>query len=278
MGLLFNDQTGELELELESGVPLAGTASGSLLVTSGYNDQFTESSKCADSTSTMELIKLDSQAIQLASGVSSLYESKITGLVPRLPFDVGRDLILQVDLEIEPASPLRNVDVPRILPGGFMQLPLDEYIDEIELPTVAKLTVDNSRATRNPGATALFSLSIDGTGSYEISALGVNNEWSRFSPGPYKSDDAIKFAVDIPDDALSTDYADLVIKAVDQETGELLLSRIFVEVDDTDRHPDDAPLSGDVTWKSIRIVSHDSPPGQGLEAEVECLRGTRKHA
>jgi hypothetical protein len=35
--------------------------------------------------------------------------------------------------------------------GCDNQLPLDEYLDEIELPTIAKLVVDSPRATRHPG-------------------------------------------------------------------------------------------------------------------------------
>jgi hypothetical protein len=131
-----------------------------------------------------------------------------------------------------------------------MQLPRDEYLDEIELPAIAKLAVDGPRATRNPGSTALFTISIDGIGTYELYALGVNHEWSRYGSGPYESGMAIQFAVDVPADALSNNYADLVVKALDEETGELLLARIFVEVDDTDSHPNDAEQAVDVGVES----------------------------
>jgi hypothetical protein len=97
---------------------------------------------------------------------------------------------------------------------------------------------------------ALFTISIDGTGTYELSALGVNHEWSRYGSGPYESGMAIQFAVDVPADALSKNYADLVVKALDEETGELLLPRIFVEVDDTDSHPNDAEQAVDVGVES----------------------------
>ncbi len=262
LGLDFDlDRTGEISVPIGSQLAAPGTTLSGKLVHWGPSDE----SEGGDRTETVVADLVGTDAVDLAAGGEAL----LTGIIvpaaggDYVPYARGSALALLLVVTADrPGRVLAGTDVgPEIMPGGVMVLPLDEYEDRIlnRAAFAVGVTLSHEGAAErfvNPGATAVFNLTLEGRGEREeaflIDVVGQNQEWARFTtprtlslePGQTAR---VSVAVAAPTNALDGERADLILEATSASNSHhRALARLLATVDVDAQHPNDALLADDL--------------------------------
>ncbi len=144
-----------------------------------------------------------------------------------------------------------------LMPGGSLQLPLNEYEDRLTtlagFSQIVRLDADGPlERLFNPGATVLYNLSLTNEGPEEdaflIDFVGLNEEWGQLltprtiSLAP-DGKAAIQLAVTAPPTALDGERADIIAQAISaNDSNQRALLRLVATVDTDATHSDAASL------------------------------------
>ena len=191
-----------------------------------------------------------------------------------VPLQPGNNLVLRLSLfgATIPGFP-GNDAAPYIAPGGWMQLPLDEWHDDVDDALAA---VDGPSLTSlgpqerlvNPGEAVVFNVSVENPTNesvpFRLAVTGQNSAWAVLPEDsfvlPPESNATLSLIVRAPAEALEGERADLVLQAYPRDEPSLRgLIRLVVDVDTDADHVDEAPLAKELT------KSKDAPaPGTAL--------------
>ncbi len=170
----------------------------------------------------------------------------------------GDEMFMWLNLWLEgefigPALVGPNV-APSIMPGGQLELPLNEYRDPLDTfyDAVRSLAFDTDYLERpvNPAETVIFETRLRNSEqspqAVSLNITGVNSEWARivgsptFELGPGQ-ERKVAVAVTVPSGVSDGALADLVLQAVSQEdANKRALVDLVALVDEETDHPDQA--------------------------------------
>lgn len=238
---------GEFTAVMTSGLPFSGPLTGRLLARVAPGEQSEGRSPCRPDVDMVVLADLHATDISLpGDGATQDLQMEIEPALDVLPYLSGRLFVVEFLMPLDgPALPLTGIftDFPRFMPGASMELPLEEYHDPPPASSQSETHIVSdsaSRVYRNPGATAVFNFTFTApTGRFELAILGTKPEWARLEPSVVRGGDTFHLIVAVPEDDSDGSIADLIVKAVDQKSGEIALAHAVVEVDNDAEHPDD---------------------------------------
>lgn len=253
---------GQLSLEVGTTLPLlAATLSGTLYV--GTTDFFDED---------VTLATFQSEPVDIDPNGRHTYVVAVQpadNVLP-VPFEPGRNLFLDVSIEYQGApSPLIGLaqDTPYIAPGGFLQLPLREWHDDVDDALnavggpVLRSLGDQERLV-NPGEALVFQAAMTNPTDQDIpvgfEVTGSNLAWATLPTTrlvlPAGGNVTVSLIVRPDAAALDGDRADLILQVFPEEMPQLrALLRLVAEVDTDSDFPDEAPLATQLTKKESPV-------------------------
>lgn len=177
-----------------------------------------------------------------------------------VPYLKGSDLelLLNVTLDRPDNFYLGPGDAPKLLPGGWMDLPLVEYEDRVQQTFGAggllRLTADSAQQRlANPGSTAVYNITIHNDGpvedAFRLDVAGSHADWASIMTGDAVtvgagSKQRIVVAVQVPGDALDGERSDLILQAMSaSDANQRALLRLVTTVDIDATHRDDLGLA-----------------------------------
>lgn len=188
----------------------------------------------------------------------------------RVPFEPGRNLFLALELEYQavPSLLLGQADeTPYVAPGGFVQVPLNEWHDDVDDalnavggPVLRPLGPQERQV--NPGEALVFQAAMTNPTDQDIpvgfEVTGKNAQWATLPVQkmtlPAKGNVTVSLIVRPDAAALDGDRADLVLQVYPQEMPELrALLRLVAEVDTDSDLVDEAPLATELTKKESPV-------------------------
>lgn len=194
---------------------------------------------------------------------------------------LGLNLALQV-----PSATQSLVQPPRILPGAYMILPLEEYHDPVAEKFISLSALDfyaSSAVERmvNPGETALFNFTLENTGlvheTYLLEVTGAN-DWGRLLGATEVQVDAnderrVVVAVTVAEGAADATVADFVVKATSTRDVSLQGLVPFRAVVDTVFDQND---ESNLILETESELEEKSLPGFGIPLLILALLLTRR--
>lgn len=175
-----------------------------------------------------------------------------------LPYEQDAWLVLHLDIAVPALTPFCCLVEPdgKMVPGGWMELPLDEYHDDVDeyFATLSGLELFASGPQKrlvNPGETAVFNVSLQNlaetSGNFGLSLAG--SDWGRVLGSQQitvagGSTRQLAVAVDVPQGAADGEQADVTLHAVaagDDNVRSLI--RLLAEVDADEDHVDERALA-----------------------------------
>ena len=255
-----NGALGSGSLVLESGAPLQGDLGAKLLVAGGPKDAgFSDTAHCSRGEKVMAAA--DAVALDLPAMSEQDISLTFAANLQTLDYGMGRDLYLYVSVTTTQPTTHRAVDVPRLQPGGSLDLPLNEYYDAAPiLDTVgARLHTPEAAVARTPGGIAVFPVTATGfTDDIALVIVGTHTDWAVLSTTKIAKEGFVEVQIEVPSDALDGDRADLIVRGSDIE-GNTALLRLVLEVDTDEEWPSDSRIS---------FAGNVDSPGAGLVAIV----------
>lgn len=266
-----------------SAVPLQGTLTGSLVVAEPAEAGRGDFAVCTDQRLAFEVARVAPIAVTLGGG-DVVAEPEILALADRefQPFVEGRDLYLELRIELErPAGPTL-LDAPVLRPGASMRLPLQEYHDPVPaMPEggAPRLAVRGEmNVLRNPGAVAVATLDVTPLPgqALDVSIAGTRTGWASLFTGELRRGVAATalLAVEVPANATDGDIANLLVLATDRDRpDQVSFARFVVEVDVDGEHADDRAALD--RFEGAAAKSSPAPSllvAVGLVAAVAALR------
>lgn len=178
--------------------------------------------------------------------------------VPLVP---GSNLALVLTLSGLTSSTIEGPTNPYIAPGASLQLPLNEWHDDVDEALAA---VDGPRLEAlspqerlvNPGEAVVFAVQLANPTNesvpFRLSVGGSHADWASLPDDsfhlPPETTANVTLIVRAPADALDGDRADLVLQAYPRDAPSLRgLIRLLVEVDTEVDHVDEAPLADELS-------------------------------
>lgn len=167
---------------------------------------------------------------------------------------LGHNLYLRIVVRYVGSPVVTGVDQesPYLAPGGLLQLPLNEYQDDVDdaladLNGPVLTSVGAQQRLVNPGETSIFKLQVSSPASGDVALElgGVNAAWAQVVPARVRltaSQQAeVTVLVRVPADAADGTRADMVLQAypLDEPTRRGLL-RLVAEVDTDEDHVDES--------------------------------------
>lgn len=252
MGLDFDltspNNQGSLDIPIQSETPLGeATLAGQLIH---------RASPSPDAEETV-IVDLESQSKELAPGTKETFTFTFSANpeADLLPYSQGALLYWDLTLTHRNTAPGTGADLPAIMPGGWMRLPLFEYQDPVDdlyatLENIKLVSNDGQERFVNPGATAIFQVSVENgqekADTFRIDVYGSERGWATLPLGNEVSVDAgatntFPLVLQVPEDAPDARTADLIIEAVSKSDDNVrALVRILAIVDTDQEWPDDA--------------------------------------
>ncbi len=270
MGLdLDPTRTGEVSITVGSMLPLVGaTLSGYLYV--GTTDFFDDDTYLA---------YFESEAVDIDPNGRHTFDVELQPFddVDPLPYEAGRNLYLDVELEytgVPPPALGQAEDSPYLASGGYMRLPLNEWHDDVDdaLNAVGGPVLKSKGPQErlvNPGEAAVFQAFMTNPTDEDIpvgfEVTGKHSDWATLPQTKYvlpaKGNVTVSLIVRPPVDALDEERADLILQVYPEELPELrALLRLVAEVDTDSDLADEAPLASELTKKESPL----SPLTSGL--------------
>lgn len=173
-----------------------------------------------------------------------------------VPFDGAGNMILRLAIDVGHPVAYTSVETPYLAPGGFLELPLNEYRETLS-PSAngpnALFIEGPSQRRANPGDTLVFPFKAAATlGPIEL--VGVHAEWAWLTT----SERGARYVVvNVPRDAGSLELADVLLQAEGPDGVEL--ARIIVLVDSEQDYPDDSALAA-----TLRVEPGKDAPGSTM--------------
>lgn len=174
-----------------------------------------------------------------------------------IPYDPANELWILIGMTGTGISAFNQNTVPSIEPGGWFQLPLLEYEDDISdafnAISGATLTpLTPAKRDANPGDVILFDVELTAgeaaSGSYVLELTGQNADWARVVTEQTLTVGAqpavATVLVEVPASADDGERADLFLQAVHRDDPQRRgLVRLVVDVDTDLSHDDDRALA-----------------------------------
>lgn len=170
LGMDFTEENGEIRLQFTSDLPLEGTMQGRLMF---YKYQVGSDRGQCKQTDALELAQIEAKPIAVDRDTVADYSASITASLDRVR-PTGASLYLELELVSDNPVVGLPVDSIRMVPGGSLQLPLDDYSSSEQIPSALDIHIESAELTRKPGQVAAFYLQINTPGTYEVSAGGGN--------------------------------------------------------------------------------------------------------
>lgn len=210
-----------------------------------------------------------------------------------LPYVEGSwlDLVIEVDGDFLGPGPFGPGASPSLAPGGYLDLPLQEYRDPVDRFYKAveglRFSTDYLEVPVNPGESVIFETTIrnDGTESEPVvlNLTGVNGDWGRilgtesFKLGSGESR-TVAVAVSVPGEVTDGAVADLVLQAAsERDAHRRAVIDLIAIVDEEGDHPDASSRISDLD-KELQGKDKKAPGfeiaavGMGLLAVALLLR------
>jgi hypothetical protein len=174
--------------------------------------------------------------------------------VLREPYVQGSELWMTVFLATIQPTAVTAQEVPVLLPGGHLELPLLEFRDALPTTQLAQITFEASTPVQrvaNPGDVIVYTAALRNgapqPSAGELSIAGVHSEWAHLvGPATYELDAGaerdVHVVVTIPPDAVASDVSDVVLRATAVNSAEAI-ARFLTEVDTTNERGDDRELA-----------------------------------
>jgi hypothetical protein len=191
-----------------------------------------------------------------------------------LAFLPGRNLVLEVEATTATPAPTLNVakEGLAISPGGWLQLPLNEWHDAVDDALAAVdgpvlTAVGSQERLLNAGEAVVFTVQVENPTNrslaLRLSVAGTNEAWATVTDPAFSvpADGSVNFTVVVraPAEALNGDRADLVLQAYPRDDpASRGLLRLVAQVDGSQDFEDEAPLAA-------KLEKKDTPaPGLAL--------------
>lgn len=275
LGLDFiTTATGVLEASIKSTVPMqAATFSGELRYTpdaSQIQDRCRFSFNGQDET-LLATIAAEGTKDLPGTGATTPFTATITPTEASdfLGYQKGAGIYLLMQIEgTAPPQFFGPIPAPVVVPGGYLQLPLLEYHDEVNLTfsttTGIELNVNGAQDRLvNPGKGVLFNMTLvnhDPPSKFRVEISGNHADWATvLVAGQIQvatgGEFTIPLGIKVPSDAVAGQAADLVVTVSSMSNlNERALVRVYATVDTTRTHPDDSAaidaLSGNLGKKA----------------------------
>ncbi len=182
-------------------------------------------------------------------------------------------------------------DVPLLLPGGTMTLPLNEYHDPLNkasgLGGVTLRIAGPRERMVNPGETTLWNVTLHNDGAiednFQLSLDGTHTPWARLVGDnpvtvPAGKRTTLLVAVAAPRDATDQDIIDLVLTATGtRDPNALAAVRLLTFVDTLNDHPDasDYVMNREAQLDASAPKTIPGPTIGAILAGLALLRGMR---
>lgn len=249
------DSLGQAALEIQSPLPIQdATLSGTFLLRqAGEGGRFFTDSGTP-------LATFGQTGVSWGPGSNQGFDLEITPLeaADYIPYAASNELWLRIELSGTGISLFNQNTVPSLQPGGWFQLPLFEYEDDISdafdaLSGARLAAVSPATRDANPGDVIVFEVDVSASdaaaGTYRLELTGQGVEWATItspasvSAGPAPVRTTVR--VDVPPGAEDGDRADLFLQAVHSSDPQRRgLIRLVVDVDTDAEHDDDSAIAG----------------------------------
>ncbi len=171
-----------------------------------------------------------------------------------VPYREGANLALLLRAGRSDQSVGLGPQKPELMPGGYMELPLNEYHDPVDevfrsLQGVSLDAAGPRQKPVNPGETVTFALDLSYQGAeskFDLHLVGEDARHARILGGDSVSAGggtraSFKVAVTAPAGAPGGTFLDLVVSAQSRSNPDVQgLLRLVADVDDTTDHPNEA--------------------------------------
>lgn len=293
MGLDFDlDGTGVFEGEITAQIPSQGTrVSGELHYLPGGDE-----TPAGDGDETVVAVLDPSETAPMEQGETRSFSLLVS---PTARADYVKhvpDSVFRFDLTVHDQPPTSlfgcsyvSGQEPLLEPGAWLRLPLEEYHDDVEgyfqaASGIDLYTMDPQRRLVNPGATALFNVTAENTGSedgvFDLELAGSEAAWAtllegdrlRLGRGEVRD---LHIAVAVPADATQGTLADLTLHATAEGYEQARsVVRLVAEVDTEAEHPDDTAA---VQALAGSLQAKESPaPGLAFLVALALMAGARR--
>ncbi len=163
-----------------------------------------------------------------------------------IPYQSGQNLVLLLNATDTSGVPgyLKNGDATLLTPESWMQLPLIDYHEEVDLSGLdfAELTIERLNGTFryvNPGGTTVFGFKVGNVGptatiDWELVGQEDMLDWATLTPAssrvPTDGNATVVVRVQPPADAEEGDVLELLLVGTERETGTPLYGRLTAYV------------------------------------------------
>ncbi|MGB0651570.1 MAG: hypothetical protein ACPGQL_00075 [Thermoplasmatota archaeon] len=273
MGLDFDlARLGEAALTIEANQPAIGASlSGDLLLVGAPGSRSSDERRAFNDRAFTNLASLaatepqDIGAAARADFVTAIEPTPVADLVPYRP-DSG--LLLWLNLTVDRPASFTGIEQPRLVPGGTIRLPLNEYHDPVDelFATVAQVRLAASGAQEravNPGEATLFAAELTSDlgfdAVFDLSLNGPNADWAQVMPPrliiPAGETRTVNIAVIAPAGASHGEKADLILEAASGDVEGLrallrLVATVDTNVDLDDEQPRVQALADEASEES----------------------------
>ncbi len=284
MGLDFQaGETGTITFDIETTVPMTqAVVSAQLEHVVGIREEFAPGAFVLDYQTMILATMPESTPFDLQPGQTKQVEAPLllTPDADYVEYDPAAGLLLRISISDQTPGGgfyFAGINpVPRLAPGGSMELPLNEYQDPVDnLPQLTRglsWTLATTEKPINAGETVVFEAVLSSAveeDTFDVRLIGANHEWAELlgpttvTLGLNESQEYI-IAVAAPSNALPGDLADLVVEAVSRSDLSLrALAQVRATVVEEDV-PDESALavtpsegkdSPAGTWVAILLIS-----------------------
>lgn len=262
---LDGQRTGRVSIPVQSTLPLLGaTLSGDLYISE-------DESGFGFGNRDAPLASFATGAVDIDANGKHTFEADLKPEnSQRLPAEPGRNLFLSLLLEYTaiPAPLLGLADEsPAVAPGGFMQVPLNEWHDDVDdaLNAVGGPVLQSlgpQERLVNAGEALVFQAAMTNPTDQDIpvgfEVTGKNKQWASLPVTkivlPANGNLTVSMVVRPPPTAVDEERADLVLQVYPQEMPELrALLRLVAIVDSDADHADEAPLATELEKKESPV-------------------------
>ncbi len=258
LGLDFDmDRLGTIQVPISALVPAQGaTVSGYFHVLAPPEGEF-----MFDRESTVVAHILPTDSIAIGPAGNALLEGTVAPAPggDYVPFVEGSDLVLRLNVTLDRPDNvyLGPGDPPKLLPGGWMELPLIDYEDRdpqtFGIGGLIRLEATSpQQRLANPGAVVLYNLTLHNDGpvedAFSLNVAGSHEQWATITTGRAVTLEAgekkrLVVSVSVPEDALDGERADLILQALSaSDPNQRALVRLVTTVDTETEHRNDAGL------------------------------------
>lgn len=271
MGLDFDlERDGRLVVPIGSATPMMGTKLFATLYLWSPEAQ-----------SQVTIAMLESESADVQAGAPHRFELAFTASddADRIPFAPGMEMYLDLRVETTTSLPMFGAAEggAYVAPGGSIQLPLNEWHDDVDevlsaLAGPGLSPLGDQERMVNPGEAAIFHVSIanplDTDVDVALEVTGPNQDWATLPASKVRvpAHDTARASVVVraPANTVPGERADLVLQAYspDDPAARGLL-RFVTLVDTSADHPDDTAAAAELETK-------DSPAG-GLAVPAAAL-------